>query len=124
MVTEDMDIAMENQEVADVLVNAVTNAVDAKVIYTDQTKIEFPVAKNTVMFDLRNQFVKLMQVLQKVDRDITIRTKQSNTKWNTSCKLPTGNEYNKTFAAKQEERNKNTRVVMFVQITSANKFLN
>eukprot|EP00957_Ditylum_brightwellii_P101417 7728865-Ditylum_brightwellii.AAC.1 len=82
--SEDMDILMENQEAADILANVATNAVDAKVIYTYQTKIEFPVVENTAMFDLRNQFVKLMQVLQKADRDIMTGTKQNDTKWNTS----------------------------------------
>eukprot|EP00957_Ditylum_brightwellii_P064816 4917751-Ditylum_brightwellii.AAC.1 len=46
--TEDMDFPMENQETADVLANAATNAVNAKVIYTHQTKIGFPVAENIV----------------------------------------------------------------------------
>eukprot|EP00957_Ditylum_brightwellii_P024378 1840327-Ditylum_brightwellii.AAC.1 len=80
----DMGIPMENQETADLLANAVTNAVDAKIIYTYQTKIEFPVAENTVSFDLRNQFLKLMQLLQKVDREISIGMKQNNMKWDTS----------------------------------------
>eukprot|EP00957_Ditylum_brightwellii_P085469 6501348-Ditylum_brightwellii.AAC.1 len=76
---------------AEVLANAVANATGAKMIYTYQTKIHFPIQEGKGPFNSRSKFSALMNELQQMERSVIMGSAYGeDNEWASTRELPTG----------------------------------
>eukprot|EP00957_Ditylum_brightwellii_P139681 10645450-Ditylum_brightwellii.AAC.1 len=102
---EDTDVPMEYQDPEQAMNLAATNAVSAKTCYNYMTNLDFPVPEKADSFELRKNYVNLMQALLTADREIMIdpANSKSKKKWSTTQELPSGKAFNKSFAVKPQK---------------------